>query len=315
MYTIGKTLQNPSSLGMTNMSDPVVEEARSIITRARQSLRDGNTRDAYVWLTYLPPGWFFGRHATSLNMFDAGSLAAEFDRLRGQARAVLAQHAHWSEDQHPRWPAGDEQGRGGQFAPSGAAGGSKRHANIASGPPDPLEPTGSAQGRIASTAGVASSSGTSQVAAANLCPATPSATFVQAHQAAAAEVARQLGVPTQNILGLSGIESRWGRSDVAKHANNYFGLHGGASAPYASGEWRTKPGVAMSAYPSYLASAQSFAAQYGDHVRGIADPRAFAQALVQAGFNAARAGLGNPSFVANTAATIDSAAARMRQCQ
>jgi hypothetical protein len=61
------------------MFDPVVDQARSIITRVRRSLRDGNTRDAYVWPTYLPPGWFFGRHATSLNMFDAGNLAAEFD--------------------------------------------------------------------------------------------------------------------------------------------------------------------------------------------------------------------------------------------
>jgi hypothetical protein len=55
-------------------------------------------------------------------MFDTGNLAAEFDRLRGEARAALAQRPLWSEEQHPRWPAGDEGGRGGQFAPAGQGG-------------------------------------------------------------------------------------------------------------------------------------------------------------------------------------------------
>ena len=104
------------------MSNPFVTEAQYIITRARQSLRDGNTRDAYIWLIYLPPSWFFGRAATSLNMFDAGRLAAEFDRLRAEARDKLSQSVGWDELKHPRWPAGDEQSRGGQFAPAGSGG-------------------------------------------------------------------------------------------------------------------------------------------------------------------------------------------------
>ena len=45
--------------------------------------------------------------------------------------------------------------------------------------------------------------------------------FIRAHQADAATVARQLKVPTQNVLGLSGIESQWGTSNAATQANNF----------------------------------------------------------------------------------------------
>ena len=43
--------------------------------------------------------------------------------------------------------------------------------------------------------------------------------------------------------------------------------------------------VFVAAYPSYLASAQSFAAVYGDAVRGIQDPKQFLTALQKAGYN------------------------------
>ena len=145
------------------------------------------------------------------------------------------------------------------------------------------------------------------------CGATQAVSFIHTHQTDAATVARQLGVPTQNILGLSGIESTWGTSNAATQANNFFGLHGGANAPFANGVWYTSGKVAMSAFPSYSASAQSFAAQYGSNVQGVTDPTAFAQALVKAGFNPGKAPLGNPNFVRDTAATINATAGRM-QC-
>jgi RHS repeat-associated protein len=145
------------------------------------------------------------------------------------------------------------------------------------------------------------------------CGATQAVSFIKSHQADAATVAQQLGVPTQNVLGLSGIESTWGTSNAAQSANNFFGLHGGANAPFASGTWYTSQGVAMSSFPSYLASAQSFAAQYGSFLRGVTNATSFAQALVQAGFNPAKAPLGNPNFVRDTAATINATKGRM-QC-
>ncbi len=143
------------------------------------------------------------------------------------------------------------------------------------------------------------------------CSALSAVSFIHAHQDDAAIVARQLTVPTQNVLGLSGIESKWGQSNAARYANNFFGLHGGADAPFANEVWYTRGGVAMSAFPSYLASGQSFAAQWGASVRGISDPTQFAQALVNAGFNSGMAPLGNPNFVHDTAATINATAGRM----
>jgi len=144
------------------------------------------------------------------------------------------------------------------------------------------------------------------------CNAKQAVSFIHTNQAAAATIAQQLNVPVQNILGLSGIESFWGQSNAALKANNFFGLHGGANAPFATGVWYTQGGVAMSSFPSYLASAQSFAAQYGSFVQGVTNPTAFAQALVKAGFNSGTsAGGGNPNFVTSTAATISATAGRM----
>jgi len=143
------------------------------------------------------------------------------------------------------------------------------------------------------------------------CSATQAVSFIKTNQAAAAKVAQQLGVPTQNVLGLSGIESTWGTSNAATQANNFFGLHGGANAPFATGVWYTGGGQAMSSFPSYLASAQSFAEQYGGYVQGVTNPTAFAQALVTAGFNPGKAPLGNPNFVRDTAATINATPGRM----
>jgi hypothetical protein len=143
------------------------------------------------------------------------------------------------------------------------------------------------------------------------CGATQAVSFIKAHQADAALVAKQLGIPTQNVLGLSGIESTWGTSNIATSANNFFGLHGGANAPFANGAYVTSGGVQMSAFPSYLASAQSFAAQYGSFVSGVVDPTKFAQALVSAGFNPGKLPLGNPDFVKDTARTINATKGRM----
>jgi len=143
------------------------------------------------------------------------------------------------------------------------------------------------------------------------CNAKESVRFIHTNKAAAATVARQLGIPTENVLGLSGIESTWGRNNAAIQANNFFGLHGGANAPFATGVWYTSGGTKMSSFPSYLASAQSFAAQYGSYVQGVTNPTAFAQSLVQAGFNSGRLPGGNPNFVRDTARVIKDTAGRM----
>jgi membrane-bound lytic murein transglycosylase B len=146
------------------------------------------------------------------------------------------------------------------------------------------------------------------------CNAAVAVDFITQYRADSAAVAQELSVPTENVLGLSGIESSWGRSNAARLANNFFGLHGDASAPLANGVWYTSGGVAMSTFPSYAASAKSFGIQYGQYVRGQVDPTAFAEGLVRAGFNPGKAPLGNPNFVRDTASTIVSTRVRM-QCR
>lgn len=148
----------------------------------------------------------------------------------------------------------------------------------------------------------------------SLCNNKQAVNFIKEHQGDAANVAKQLGVPTENVLGLSGIESQWGTSNAAQSASNFFGLHGGASAPFATGTWYTSGGVAMSMFSSYLSSAQSFASQYGGFVANAANPISFAKGLVRAGFNPGKAPLGNPNFVRDTANTIDTTRERMKQC-
>jgi membrane-bound lytic murein transglycosylase B len=49
--------------------------------------------------------------------------------------------------------------------------------------------------------------------------------FVDAHLADAQKAADQLGVPVENILALSALESRWGTSRFETEGNNYFGIH------------------------------------------------------------------------------------------
>ena len=143
-----------------------------------------------------------------------------------------------------------------------------------------------------------------------VCNSSNAVAFIKAHQLDAATVAGQLGVPTENVLGLSGIESAWGLNRFARDGNNFFSLHGGASAPFANGSMRSLKGAWMSTFPSYLASAQSFVKQYGSLVQGKSDPEEFAKGLMPR-FNSGMAPLGNPHFLKDTVSTIRMTKKRM----
>jgi RHS repeat-associated protein len=143
------------------------------------------------------------------------------------------------------------------------------------------------------------------------CNNAQAVTFVHAHQSDAAIVAQGLAVPTENILGLSAIESMWGRNRFALEGNNFFSLHGGANAPFATGSMRARGGASMSTFPSYLASARSFAAQYGRYVQGLVKPEQFSQGLIRGHYNSGIPPLGNPRFIIDTSATIVKTKTRM----
>ena len=132
--------------------------------------------------------------------------------------------------------------------------------------------------------------------------------FVDAHLADAQKVANQLGVPVENILGLSALESGWGGeakdARIAREANNYFSQH--YPAPGATGWiWNDDHTVKVAVFASYADSLASFAQQYGHIVKGKSDPTEFAAALQDAGKYGIKAKGGKvSSFVSGTAATI-----------
>ena len=137
--------------------------------------------------------------------------------------------------------------------------------------------------------------------------------FIDSHYKDAAIIAASLRVPTEMILGLSGIESNWGRSRFAREGNNYFSQHAGKHVPFQKGSMTSQRDGMMSTFGSYIESGRSFEALYGNAVRGIQDPIAFAQALVYARFNSGQKGNGgNKDFVTSTAATIKSTKHRMQ---
>lgn len=99
------------------------------------------------------------------------------------------------------------------------------------------------------------------------------------------------GVPVAVILALSGLESAWGSSGIAKASNNYFGIHADSGW---TGETYTPPGdpnnAAFRAYNSITSSFIDFAnflRQNGryDKCFTTTDPMQFAQYLADADYS------------------------------
>lgn len=128
--------------------------------------------------------------------------------------------------------------------------------------------------------------------------------FVNAHLADAQKAADKLGVPVENILGLTALESTWGENRFAAQGNNYFNIH--YPAPFATGCMLTEDGkTKVSTFASYADSLRSFIAELGSVVQGISDPSEFAAALQNSGkYGINRDGSKVPTFVPGTALTI-----------
>jgi hypothetical protein len=123
--------------------------------------------------------------------------------------------------------------------------------------------------------------------------------FVDAHLSDAQAVAGRLGVPVENILGLSALESGLGTSRFASEGNNFFGIH--YPAPYATGYLAAERSrVRVATFASYADSLRSFDAMFGRVVRGVTDPADFAAALREGG----KFGFGNPTYSRDLQVTI-----------
>ena len=128
--------------------------------------------------------------------------------------------------------------------------------------------------------------------------------FVDAHLADVEKGAEQLGVPVENILGLSALESTWGEHRFAAQGNNYFGIH--YPALFATGYVLSAGGTKVATFASYADSLRSFTAISGSIVQGKRDPKAFAAALQNSGKFGIdiRTGAKLPGYVGDVAGTI-----------
>ena len=133
--------------------------------------------------------------------------------------------------------------------------------------------------------------------------------FVERHYEDAKDVADALGVPVENILGISAVESGWGGIDpkarFARDGNNYFGQH--APATYQIGTMPIERGrgqMAVFATPSD--SFQAFGYHYGSRVQGTSDPAEFARILQNTGGFGIDRDTGAPvkAYVPNVSSTI-----------
>ncbi len=103
--------------------------------------------------------------------------------------------------------------------------------------------------------------------------------FVRKHLEDAQRAADRLHVPVEFILGLSALESGWGKEDrFARDGNNFLNMH--SPAPFATGSMAAKRGNAeVATYASYAQCLESFIARYGASVQGVTDPTKFLSIL------------------------------------
>jgi hypothetical protein len=84
--------------------------------------------------------------------------------------------------------------------------------------------------------------------------------FIKSHLADAQSLAAQLRVPVEFVLAVSEDESRFGTSDIALMASNYFGFWAGGG--HSTGTYITSGGTGVSSYNGlpdpYVASGQDF---------------------------------------------------------
>ena len=86
-----------------------------------------------------------------------------------------------------------------------------------------------------------------------------------------------MNVPVEFVMAVSEAESTFGKSNIFKHTNNYFGQHAGAAN--ATGTWTTDGGVEVSSYlglaDPYMASGLDFVASEKGRASNVTDPTQF----------------------------------------
>jgi hypothetical protein len=148
-----------------------------------------------------------------------------------------------------------------------------------------------------------------------LCNNLGAVAFVNKHRHDCMQIANQLNVPIENIIGLAAQESQYGTGRIAREYNNYFSMHAPAPLQIGSAPALGNPKVKVARFSSFLESGQSFAkSKFGSAVRGVSDPLKFAEMLVQSGFNSGKAATGGRDGFAQYLADIISTVKVRMEC-
>jgi RHS repeat-associated protein len=126
-------------------------------------------------------------------------------------------------------------------------------------------------------------------------------------------IAAHLNVPVEYILGVSGLESGWGGSRIAREDNNYFGLHNldkGKTYPTQTGtdtaKGDTSVKIPIFPNPGYAKSGAAFEWAKGNLVKGAKDAMTFAIILHNHGYGSKK------SYPGDLKSVIESFADRLK---
>ena len=187
--------------------------------------------------------------------------------------------------------------------------------------------------RLAASYGVPAATGAT-AGVATAAAATPSRSssatgraqdFIQAHSAAADEVAAESGIPARFMLAQAAHETGWGRREIrgadGTHSNNLFGIKAGGSWTGPTVTTTTtevvngQPQKVQAKFRAYATPEESFrdyarlignSPRYAGVVRAGNDATAFAQGLQRAGYAT------DPQYAAKLGRVIDTTARLQR---
>ena len=145
------------------------------------------------------------------------------------------------------------------------------------------------------------------------CANKGAVSFVKSHLSDAQSLADKLKVPVQFVLAVAEDESKFGNSNIAQNANNFFGLRAGA--PGQTGTYTTSGGTLVAAFSGpngFLASGTSFVQLVQGGVSGITDPSKFFQTLHDKYKYAA--GTTADKYKSDLTSIADAALARIKNC-
>lgn len=131
-------------------------------------------------------------------------------------------------------------------------------------------------------------------------PLTPEEQFFTQYAESAQVSQRETGVPASVTLAQAALESDWGKSQLARQGNNFFGIKAtkqpGTAGVIQLPTWEVLSGsnvVVQAGFRAYQSAAESFAdhgrffienARYAAAMKNIADPNTFARLIHQAGY-------------------------------